>query len=173
VLIDQLARRVQDPVVSELDGRTAAALAEWREVIDTNLTSAFLCSHAAYPVMKQAGRGKVINIASIMSLFATGFSPVYAASKGGIVQLTRAIATAWARDNIQVNCILPGWIETDLTNGARKAIPRLNDNVVDRTPMKRWGRPEDLAGAAVFLCSAASDFVTGAAIPVDGGYSVS
>jgi 2-deoxy-D-gluconate 3-dehydrogenase len=147
-------------------------LAEWHRVLDTNLTSAFLCSHAAYPLMKQAGRGKVINIGSMMSIFGASFAPAYAASKGGIVQLTRSMATAWAADNIQVNAVLPGWIDTDLTQAARREVPGLNDNVLRRTPAKRWGTIDDMAGIAVFLAAPASDFVTGTAIPVDGGYSI-
>jgi 2-deoxy-D-gluconate 3-dehydrogenase len=147
-------------------------LAEWHQVLDTNLTSAFLCCHAAYPLLKQAGRGKVIHIASIMSLFATGFSPVYAASKGGIVQLTKACAAAWARDHIQVNAVLPGWIDTELTEGTRRDVPGWHDAVVRRTPAARWGTIDDLRGIAVFLSAPASDFVTGAAITVDGGYSI-
>ena len=147
-------------------------LAEWHRVLDTNLTSAFLCSHAAYSLMKQAGGGKVINIGSMMSIFGASFAPAYAASKGGIVQLTKSMATAWAADNIQVNAVLPGWIETDLTADAKREVPGLNENVLRRTPAKRWGTIEDMAGIAVFLASSASDFVTGAAIPVDGGYSI-
>jgi len=145
---------------------------EWHTVIDTNLTSAFICTHAAYPHMQKARRGKIINIGSMMSIFGTGFAPAYAASKGGIVQFTRACATAWAKENIQVNAVLPGWIDTDLTRGARREIAGLNENVLARTPAGRWGDPKDFGGIAVFLASAASDFVTGAAIPVDGGYSV-
>jgi 2-deoxy-D-gluconate 3-dehydrogenase len=147
-------------------------LPEWHRVLDTNLTSAFLCSHAAYPLMKQASAGKVINIGSMMSIFGASFAPAYAASKGGIVQLTKSMATAWAADNIQVNAVLPGWIETDLTAGAKREVPGLNENVLRRTPAKRWGTIEDMAGIAVFLASSASDFVTGTAIPVDGGYSI-
>ena len=147
-------------------------LAEWHHVIDTNLTSAYLCSHAAYPRMKQAGGGKIINIGSMMSIFGSGFVPAYAASKGGIVQLTKSCASAWARDNIQVNAILPGWIDTELTQGARKEIPGLHDNVLRRTPAGRWGSIDDLRGVAVFLGGPASDFVTGATITVDGGYSI-
>ena len=145
---------------------------EWHTVIDTNLTSAFICTHAAYPHMQKARRGKIINIGSMMSIFGTGFALAYAASKGGIVQFTRACATAWAKENIQVNAVLPGWIDTDLTRGARREIAGLNENVLARTPAGRWGDPKDFGGIAVFLASAASDFVTGAAIPVDGGYSV-
>ena len=145
---------------------------EWHEVLDSNLTSAFLCSHAAYPEMKKGGSGKIINIGSMMSIFGAPFATAYAASKGGIVQMTKAMATAWAKDNIQVNAILPGWIDTALTRRAREQIQGLHDNVLRRTPAGRWGDPDDFAGIAVFLAAAASDFVTGSAIPVDGGYSV-
>jgi 2-deoxy-D-gluconate 3-dehydrogenase len=148
------------------------ALAEWRLVLDTNLTSAFLASRAAYPLMKARGGGKIINIGSMMSIFGASFAPAYAASKGGIVQFTRACASAWAPDHIQVNAVLPGWIDTDLTAEARRQIPGLHDNVIRRTPERRWGVPDDLGGVAVFLASPASDFLTGTAIPVDGGYSI-
>jgi len=148
------------------------SLAEWRQVLDTNLTSAYLCSHAAYPTMKAGGRGKIINIGSMMSIFGAGFAPAYAASKGGIVQFTRACASAWALDNIQVNAVLPGWIDTALTRRARQEIPGLHERVLQRTPAGRWGTIDDMAGIAVFLASPASDFVTGSAIPVDGGYSI-
>src|SRR6266478_4418995 len=141
--------------------------AEWRTVIDTNLTSAFICTHAAYPHMKKAGRGKIINIGSMMSIFGAGFAPAYAASKGGIVQFTRACASAWAKDNIQVNAVLPGWIDTALTRRARQEITGLHERVLQRTPAGRWGEPADMAGIAVFLASSASDFITGTAIPVD------
>ena len=141
------------------------ALAEWHHVMDTNLTSAFLVSRAAYPHMKRQGGGKVITIGSMMSIFGVRFSPAYAASKGGIVQLTKVMATAWAGDNIQVNAVLPGWIDTELTQGARKLIATLHDS-------GRWGVMADMSGVAVFLASPASDFVTGTAIPVDGGYSI-
>jgi 2-dehydro-3-deoxy-D-gluconate 5-dehydrogenase len=146
-------------------------LAEWRLVIETNLSSAFTCSHAAYPHMKAAGAGKIINIGSMMSIFGASFAPAYAASKGGIVQMSRALATAWAKDNIQVNAVLPGWIDTDLTKRARAEVSGLNSMVLMRTPARRWGTPDDMSGIAVFLASPASDFVTGTAIPVDGGYA--
>src|SRR5205807_5119305 len=147
-------------------------LEEWRLILDTNLTSAFLCCQAAYPAMRRAGGGKIVNIGSMMSIFGASFAAPYAASKGGIVQLTRALATAWAKDNIQVNAVLPGWIDTALTRRAREEVSGLHERVIARTPAGRWGAPEDLAGIAVFLCSGASDFVTGTAIPVDGGYAV-
>jgi 2-deoxy-D-gluconate 3-dehydrogenase len=148
------------------------SLAEWRTVLDTNLTSAFICSQAVYPHMVAGGGGKIINIGSMMSIFGAAFTPAYASSKGGIVQLTKATATAWAKDNIQVNTVLPGWIDTDLTRRGRREIEGLHEKVLARTPAERWGEAADLAGIAVFLAASASDFVTGTAIPVDGGFSV-
>src|ERR1700744_1916669 len=145
---------------------------EWNSIIQTNLTSAFVCSQAVYPAMKAGGGGKIINIGSMMSIFGASFSPAYAASKGGIVQFTRSCACAWAADNIQANAILPGWIDTDLTKGARQQVDGLHDKVLARTPAARWGAIDDFAGIAVFLSSSASDFVTGTAIPVDGGFSI-
>jgi 2-deoxy-D-gluconate 3-dehydrogenase len=150
----------------------ALELAEWDSVIKTNLTSAFLCSQAVYPAMKAVGGGKIINIGSMMSIFGASFAPAYAASKGGIVQFTRSCAVAWAADNIQANAVLPGWIDTDLTKRARQEIDGLHDKVLARTPAARWGGIDDFAGIAVFLASSASDFVTGTAIPIDGGFSV-
>jgi 2-deoxy-D-gluconate 3-dehydrogenase len=147
-------------------------ITEWDSVIATNLKSAFLCSRAVHPAMKQAGGGKIINIGSMMSIFGASFAPAYAASKGGIVQFTRSCAVAWAPDNIQVNALLPGWIDTDLTKRAREQVDGLHEKVLARTPAARWGVPDDFAGIATFLASGASDFVTGAAIPVDGGFSV-
>jgi 2-deoxy-D-gluconate 3-dehydrogenase len=145
---------------------------EWHLVMDTNLTSAFLCSQAAYPHLVRAGGGKIINIGSMMSVFASSYATPYAASKGGIVQLAKSLAVAWAKDNIQVNAVLPGWIDTDLTRKAREQVQGLNERVLARTPAQRWGMPDDFAGIAVFLAAPASNFITGAAIPVDGGYSV-
>lgn len=165
ILVNNAGTTVRKPV-------DQLALAEWHQVMDTNLTSAFLCCRAAHPLFKQAGGGKVINIGSMMSIFGAPYAPAYGASKGGIVQLTRAMAASWAADQIQVNAILPGWIATDLTQAAREQVPGLNERVIARTAAGRWGQPADLAGTAVFLASAASDFVTGTAIPVDGGYSI-
>jgi 2-deoxy-D-gluconate 3-dehydrogenase len=143
----------------------------WREVLAVNLDSAFVCSQTAHPHFMRAGGGKVINTGSMMSIFGAAYLSAYAASKGGIVQLTKALATAWAKDNIQVNAVLPGWIDTNMTQRARVELQGLNERVLSRTPAGRWGAPADLAGIAVFLASPASDFVTGTAIPVDGGYS--
>lgn len=146
--------------------------AEWQTILETNLSSTFLCSQAVYAPMVRGGGGKIINNGSMFSLFGGSHVVAYGASKGGVVQLTKSLAVAWAKDNIQVNAILPGWLRTDLTNRAMQDLPGLYDRVLARTPQGRWGEPEDLAGAAVFLASRASDFVTGVALPVDGGYSV-
>ena len=108
--------------------------AEWHTVLDTNLTGALFCSQAAYAAMKQAGGGKIINIGSMYSIFGTSYGAAYAASKGALVQLTKSLAIAWAKDNIQVNAVLPGWIDTELTRGARRHVPDLHDRVLDRTP---------------------------------------
>ena len=133
-------------------------ISEWDEVLNVNLRGVFICSQAVYPAMKKAGGAKL--------------AP-YGTSKGGIVQMMRSLATAWATDNIQVNTILPGWINTELTIAARKDLAGLDENVKSLTPVGRWGEPRDLAGAAVFLASSASDFFTGVALPVDGGFSTS
>ena len=145
---------------------------EWNAVLTSNLSSAFYCAQAALPAMRRQQGGKIIVIGSMTSIFGASFAAPYSASKGGIVQLARALATAWAGDNIQVNAVLPGWIDTELTQQARQDIPDLHARVLARTPAGRWGRPADLAGIAVFLASRAADFVTGTATPVDGGYAV-
>ena len=147
------------------------SLADWHKVIDTNLTSAYLCSHACYAPMKAAGGGKVVMIGSMTSIFGLPFASAYGATKGGIVQYGKALASAWAADNIQVNSVLPGWIDTDLTRAGRREVKGLHERVEARTPAGRWGTPDDFAGIAVFLSSAASDFITGASIVVDGGFS--
>jgi 2-deoxy-D-gluconate 3-dehydrogenase len=148
------------------------AIDEWRQVLDTNLTGALACCQAAYPVMQARGRGKIINIGSMFSLFGAAYAAAYSASKGALVQLTKSLATAWAKDNIQVNAVLPGWIDTELTRDARRQVAGLHERILARTPAGRWGTPADLAGIAVFLAAPASDFVTGTAIPVDGGFAV-
>jgi 2-deoxy-D-gluconate 3-dehydrogenase len=146
-------------------------IAEWHQIVNTNLTSVFACCQAVYPEMTRRGGGKIVTIGSMASLFGFDVAAVYAATKGAVVQLTRSLAMAWAKDNIQVNCILPGWVETDLTQRARQDVAGLHERVVQRTPAARWGQPADLAGAAVFFCSRASDFVTGTTLPVDGGFA--
>ncbi len=147
---------------------------DWHTVIDTNLTSLHLMSKAAYPLLKRPKDkqgGKIVNIGSLMSTFAVPFSPAYAASKGGVVQYTKALATAWAADDIQANAILPGWVHTELTDRARDQIPGLYDRTLARIPAARWGQPEDMAGLALFLSSSAANYITGAAIPADGGFT--
>jgi len=147
-------------------------LKEWNEILGTNLTGAFLCAKAVLPAFKLVGGGKVITIGSMSSIFGGALIGPYSSSKGGVVQLTKSLAVSWARYNVQVNAILPGFIDTPLTRGGRQSAPEMFSKVVERTPAGRWGEPRDLAGLAVFLASRASDFVTGTAIPVDGGYSI-
>ena len=147
-------------------------LEEWQRVLASNLTSAFVASQAAYAHFVRAQGGKIVNIGSMMSLFGASFAAPYGASKGGMVQLTRSLACAWAADNIQVNALLPGWFETELTDGARVQVPGLYERVLARIPAGRWAKPEDIAGTAIWLASPGSNYVTGAAIPVDGGYSI-
>ncbi|MCA3272816.1 MAG: SDR family oxidoreductase [Roseomonas sp.] len=147
-------------------------LEDWHSIINTNLTSGMLASQAAYPYLKAHGCGRVINNGSMLSIFGLPLHVAYGASKGGVVQMTKSTAVAWAADGITVNVILPGWIDTDLTRKARQDMAGLNDNVLARTPSKRWGMPADFEGIAAFLASDAAAFITGVAIPVDGGYSV-
>lgn len=146
-------------------------LEEFRDVMDTNLTAAFLLCQAVYPHFVRQGGGKIINIGSIASFMGSAVGVAYAPSKGAIVQLSKALAVAWAKDNIQVNSILPGWIDTPLSERSRSELPGLSEMVIGRTPAGRWGTPADFAGAAVYFASAASDFVNGAALIIDGGYS--
>jgi 2-deoxy-D-gluconate 3-dehydrogenase len=145
---------------------------EWRFVLDTNLDSAFRCSTACLPAMIEAGGGKILNNGSMLSIFGSSWGAPYSASKGGMVQLTKSLAIAWAKHSIQVNCFLPGFIDTPLTQTARQQLEGLNEKVLARTPADRWGSPDDFRGLAVFLGSQASNYVTGTAIPVDGGFSV-
>jgi len=164
ILVNNAGINIRKPVQS-------MEFEEWQQVVATNLHSAFLCCRAAYPHLKSAGGGKIINIGSMLSIFGAGFAPAYGASKGGVVQLTKSLASAWAADNIQVNAVLPGWVNTDLTRKARVEVDGLHERVLERTPARRWGEAADFAGIAIFLASAASNFITGVAIPVDGGYS--
>ena len=144
---------------------------QWDSVLDVNLRSAFLASREAYIQMSRSGGGKIINVGSMYSIFGSDWGAPYAASKGGLVQLTKSLAVGWAKDNIQVNAILPGWFTTDLTRGISEADPDRYDNINRRIPVGRWGEPSELGGAAVFLASSASDYVTGSTLAVDGGYS--
>ena len=147
------------------------SLDEWRRVVGVNLDGTFLCSREVYPHMKKGGGGKIINIGSMTSVFGSDWAAPYSASKGGVVQLTKSLALAWAEDNIQVNAILPGWIHTDLTAPIRNQFTERYEYIRSRIPGGRWGEPDEMGGAAVFLASAASDYVTGVSLPVDGGYT--
>ena len=145
---------------------------EWDRVLDTNLKGAWMVSKAAYPHLKSRGGGKVINIGSMFSVFGSEYASPYASSKGGVVQLTKSLAISWAKDNIQVNVILPGWIHTDMTASFLRMYPEREEMIAERTPARRWGTPDELVGPALFLASAASDFVTGSSLAVDGGYHI-
>ncbi|TVQ31764.1 MAG: SDR family oxidoreductase [Geminicoccaceae bacterium] len=145
---------------------------DWDWVVDASLKGTFLLCQEAYPQLKSSGDGRIVTIGSMMSILANGVTAAYASAKGGVVQLTRSFAVAWAADGIRANCILPGWIDTPLTQGARRDMPGLDTMVTARTPVGRWGVPADVAGTALFLASPAAAFVTGVALPVDGGYSI-
>jgi 2-deoxy-D-gluconate 3-dehydrogenase len=144
---------------------------DWRLVLDTNLSSAFWTCQTAHPEFRRLGGGKIINVGSHASILGAPYTAAYAASKGGILQLTRSLACAWGPDNIQANAILPGYIETDMAKSARREVPGLEERVLSRTPLGRWGTLDDCEGIAVFLASSASDFITGTALVLDGGYA--
>lgn len=141
-----------------------------QQIIDANLIGVFESCQVVYPYMQKRGGGKIILIGSLTSLTGFGIASIYSATKGAVVQLAKSLAGAWGHDNIQVNTILPGWIVTDMTQQTR-GIPTLKEQVISRTPAGRWGETQDFSGIATFLASKASDFITGTAIPVDGGFS--
>jgi NAD(P)-dependent dehydrogenase (short-subunit alcohol dehydrogenase family) len=143
---------------------------DFAEVLDVNLTGTMRLCTAARPLLRES-LGCVLNTASMLSFFGSGVAPAYSASKGGVAQLTKSLAIAWAADGIRVNAIAPGWIETPLTQPLTSD-PARRQSIIDRTPLARWGQPEDVAGAALFLCSPAAAFITGVILPVDGGYSI-
>ncbi|HME39390.1 MAG TPA: glucose 1-dehydrogenase [Steroidobacteraceae bacterium] len=144
--------------------------ASWDATIATHLNASFLMSQLAAKSMLNRGRGKIINLASMYSFFGSSIVPAYSAAKGAIVQLTKSMAIDLAPHNIQVNAIAPGWIETDMTARIRNS--PMNEEIILRTPAGRWGQPDEVSGAAIFLASRAADFITGATLAVDGGYSI-
>jgi len=145
-------------------------LEDWNAVINVNLTSVFsLCQLAGQQYIKQNSGGKIINIASLLSYFGGYTVPAYAASKGGVAQLTKALSNEWASKGINVNALAPGYMDTDM-NTALIADETRNTEILGRIPAKRWGTPDDMKGVAIFLASSASDYLNGAIIPVDGGY---
>lgn len=143
-------------------------IAGFQKVIDVNLTGTMRLCMAAKPLLEKQG-GAIVNTASLWSFFGAPLTPAYTASKGGVAQLTKSLAVAWA-PAIRVNAIAPGWVETELTKAAQ-ADPARSDAIIARTPFGRWGKPGDIGGAVVFLCSEAAGFITGTVLPVDGGYT--
>jgi 2-dehydro-3-deoxy-D-gluconate 5-dehydrogenase len=163
---------VNNAGIATLTGGVLQESAEiWDSTIETHLNATFLLSKrvAASMVNRKSG-GKIINLGSMYSIFGSGLVPSYSAAKGAIVQLTKSMAIELAAHNIQVNAIAPGWIETDMTDAVRKS--PMNDAILARTPAGRWGKSEELIGAAVFLASRGADFITGVTLAVDGGYSI-
>jgi len=143
---------------------------EWDRILNTNLKAYFFCSQAAAREMAGRGGGRIINIASIRSVIAPPLAPAYTASKGGVSQLTKALAVEWAEYNIRVNALAPGYTETELTAHFKEKERDLYEKIRERTALKRWGLPEDLTGTLIFLASAASEYITGQTLYVDGGY---
>jgi NAD(P)-dependent dehydrogenase (short-subunit alcohol dehydrogenase family) len=141
------------------------------EVLDINLTGTMRLCAACHGLLAASQAGAVVNLASMLSFFGGGLVPAYSASKGGIAQLTKSLAIAWAKDGIRVNAVAPGWIETPLTK-ALVDDPARSEPILARTPLGRWGVPGDIVGPVMFLCSPASAFVTGVILPVDGGYLI-
>ena len=145
-------------------------LEKWNQILQINLTATFQMSQLAGNVMIRQGHGKIINIASMTSVLGSVMIPAYTASKGAIMQLTKALSNEWASKGVTVNAIAPGYMVTELTSDMKEKNPEQYTEITNRIPAHRWGTPEDLGGIAIFLSSSASDYISGAMIPVDGGY---
>lgn len=141
------------------------------DVVNINLSGTMRMCTAARPLLAAGGTGSIVNLASMLSIFGGGLVPGYSASKGGVAQLTKSLAIAYAGNNIRVNAVAPGWIATPLTGALREDETR-SQAILERTPLNRWGQPDDIAGAVLFLCSPAARFITGAMLTIDGGYSI-
>lgn len=164
VLVNNAGQLHRDPSELTLDG--------FRRTVDANLTGTFAVCEALHPLLLASGRGAVVNMASMLALFGSPRVPGYAATKAATIALTKSLAQAWAADGIRVHVVAPGWIDTPLMAG-HVADPDRSAQIVARTPLGRWGTPDDVAGPVLFLASDAARFVTGALLTVDGGYSAS
>lgn len=145
-------------------------LDKWKLILDINLSAVFVLAQLAGRTMLKQGSGRIINIASMTSFFGSEMVPAYTASKGGVMQITKALSNEWAGRGVNVNAIAPGYMETALTADMKEKNPDQYEEITNRIPARRWGKPEDLQGIAVFLASDASNYISGAIIPVDGGY---
>jgi 2-deoxy-D-gluconate 3-dehydrogenase len=162
ILVNNAGMQIRHPSVE-------FPIGDWEKVLSVNLTAAFILSKLAGGIMLKKGRGKIINLASLLSVQGGFTVPAYAASKGGIVQLTKALSNEWAAKGVNVNAIMPGYMDTD-NIADLKADETRNRQILERIPAGRYGTPEDLAGAVIFLSSEASDYINGAVLAVDGGW---
>lgn len=159
---------VNNSGIAPLAPSVGVSLEDWERTLGVNLRAPFLLARESAKIMLENGGGKIVNVASIIAFASDAWSAAYTASKSGLVGLTRALAVEWARKGIQVNALCPGWIETDMTEAIRGS-GKLEERVLNAVPQRRWGQPEDLSGGLIFLCSSASDFITGQTLVADGG----
>lgn len=143
---------------------------KWQKILDVNLSAVFYLSQLAGRTMLKQGYGRIINVCSMTAYFASVLIPAYSASKAGVMQITRALSNEWASKGVTVNAIAPGYMATELTANMKEVNPKQYEEITGRIPMGRWGNPEDLQGAVVFLASDAAAYVSGAILPIDGGF---